>query len=93
MAYETDTSEQREIERFKQAVAKKIREHRINLGRSQEDVAGAQVSSKTYARIERGESSPNLNTLFWISRNLNVHPKEFFEIDFPLEKEGRRKRT
>jgi transcriptional regulator with XRE-family HTH domain len=68
-----------EIELIK-AVGNKIREARILKGLSQATLSyDANIPKNQVGRIERGEISTSISTLFKICRALNIQIKELFE--------------
>ena len=40
------------------------------------------IDSKQISRLERGERSPTLTTIFYIAKGLGVKPKELLAFDF-----------
>lgn len=71
-----------DYEIFAGKVAKNIKRIRISRNLSQEDVAGIEMSLRTYQRIENGNftPNPNLKTIFYIAKALNVSPRELLDI-------------
>ena len=60
-----------------QAVASKLRKTRQNKGMTQEDVASrAGLSTNYYARIERAEVSPSIETLEKLVKALKIKSSE-----------------
>lgn len=51
-------------------------------GLTQEEVAGLDMATRTFQRIECAEISPSLKSIFKIARNMDVSPMEFFRFDF-----------
>ncbi|PJZ39971.1 hypothetical protein CH370_18785 [Leptospira kmetyi] len=70
-----------EFVKFKSLVANKIKEIRLKKKITQEGAAGLKIGVRTYQRIESGETSPNIESIFIIARNLGVHPKEIFDVN------------
>ena len=56
---------------------RRIREARITLGMSQEDIANlADMHVTNYGRVERGEANSELHTIVRLATALNVDPGE-----------------
>ncbi|MDP9958100.1 transcriptional regulator with XRE-family HTH domain [Epilithonimonas hungarica] len=65
------------------SVGSKIKEIRQNKGLSQLDLVGkmdGNIDVTNISRIEKGRTNPTVYTLFRIALALEVHPKEFLEI-------------
>jgi len=74
-------------EDIKEVVARRIRELRRARRWSQEELAGkTNLSVHTIGAIERGRSSPTVDTLFRITQALEVELSEFF--DFSIQRIG-----
>ncbi len=66
------------------AVGNKIKEIRQSKGLSQLDLVGkmeGNIDVTNISRIEQGRTNPTVYTLFRIADALEVHPKEFFDIE------------
>lgn len=66
------------------SVGNKIKEIRQNKGFSQLDLVGkmeGNIDVTNISRIEQGRTNPTVYTLFRIADALDVHPKEFFDIE------------
>ncbi|MCM3619808.1 helix-turn-helix transcriptional regulator [Sutcliffiella horikoshii] len=61
-------------------IGNKIRELRIKVGYSQEELADGICTQAQISKIERGVGYPFANTLFYISKKLGVDPNYFFDI-------------
>ena len=60
-----------------QVFGRRVREARIALGMSQEDIANlADMHVTNYGRVERGEANSELHTIVRIATALNVDPGE-----------------
>lgn len=46
----------------------------------------ANIEYKQIYRIINAENEPKITTLLPIAKGLGIHPKEFFDFDFPIEK-------
>ena len=78
MSNERHIEELNEYREFKRNVGDRLKQLRLKKKKSQEDTAGLQIALKTYCRIEKGNVGANLQSLFFICKNLNIHPKEIF---------------
>ena len=78
MAYEPTEAEVKAYQKFKSEVSTRLKQIRIEQGKSQEDACGAQISIRAYYRIEKGITGPNLKTIFYICNNLGIAPEELF---------------
>ncbi|WP_053072051.1 helix-turn-helix domain-containing protein [Ornithinibacillus contaminans] len=68
-----------EQEIFSQLIGKAIRENRIELQKTLENIASdIQMDDKHIGRIERGEKSPQLFTFYKLSRELGFSSDELF---------------
>ncbi len=83
MSSEVDVKEQSELDRFKKAIGERIKAIRLANGKTQEDAAGLQIALKTYYRIEKGQVGANMQSIFFICKNIKPHPKEIF-ADIPF---------
>lgn len=76
-----------------ETVAARIRELRLALGWSQEELAEqATLSRDAIARIERGDRGPRLDTLELIANALEIPLPKLLDVEEPLpqrKKEGR----
>ncbi|MCJ7934017.1 MAG: helix-turn-helix domain-containing protein [Chryseobacterium sp.] len=66
------------------SVGNKIKEIRQSKGFSQVDLVGkmeGNIDVTNISRIEQGRTNPTVYTLFRIANALEVHPKEFFDIE------------
>lgn len=66
------------------SVGNKIKEIRQSKGLSQLDLVGkmeGNIDVTNISRIEQGRTNPTVYTLFRIADALEVHPKEFFDIE------------
>lgn len=61
-------------------IGNKIRELRIQVGYSQEELSEGICTQAQISKIERGVGYPYANTLFYISQKLGVDPNYFFDI-------------
>ncbi len=67
------------------ALGERIREYRIKIGFSQEELANeADVPLSQIGRIERGETNPTISSLFVIAQALNIDLKTL--LDFKIKK-------
>ncbi|MDR6971448.1 helix-turn-helix transcriptional regulator [Leifsonia shinshuensis] len=63
--------------RAAEVFGRRVREARIALGMSQEDIAGlADMHVTNYGRVERGEANSELHTIVRLATALNVDPAE-----------------
>lgn len=66
------------------SVGNKIKEVRLSKGLSQLDLVGkmeGNIDVTNISRIEQGRTNPTVYTLFRIADALEIHPKEFFDIE------------
>ncbi|AZA81418.1 XRE family transcriptional regulator [Chryseobacterium lactis] len=66
------------------SVGNKIKEIRLSKGFSQLDLVGkmeGNIDVTNISRIEQGRTNPTVYTLFRIADALEIHPKEFFDIE------------
>ncbi len=77
-----------DFEEFKLQTARRLKELRIEAGKSQEHLSGLDLSVKSYGNLERGATAMSLRSLFVLSQNLGVHPREFFDFPVPWEGNG-----
>lgn len=64
------------------AIGKRIRQIRESKNMSQVDLASAcNFEKSNMSRIESGNTSPNIFTLYLISKNLNVNLSELFQFE------------
>lgn len=64
------------------AIGKRIKQIRESKHMSQVDLASACIFEKSnMSRIESGNTSPNIFTLYLISKNLNVNLSELFQFE------------
>ena len=74
-----------EYRRFKKYLGEKVKKIRKSKKMSQEDTAGIEVVTRTYIGLEHGKVGPNLQSIFFICKNLGTHPSELFkDLPFPL---------
>lgn len=67
------------------ALGERIRECRIKIGFSQEELANeADIPLSQIGRIERGETNPTISSLFVIAQALNIDLKTL--LDFKIKK-------
>ena len=70
---------------------KLLRDQRIKLGLSQQEVANqAGLSRGNYSHIERGRSEPNLEQMISIAKVLKVEPNAKFFTDNCYDSEQKR---
>jgi transcriptional regulator with XRE-family HTH domain len=50
---------------------------------TQEEIASLEMGVRVYQRIENGNGSPSLKSIFFIAKSLKLHPKDLF--DFPVK--------
>ena len=65
------------------SVGNKIKELRQDKGLSQLDLVGkmdGNIDVTNISRIEKGRTNPTVYTLFRIALALEVHPKEFLDV-------------
>lgn len=65
------------------SVGNKIKEVRQDKGLSQLDLVGkmdGNIDVTNISRIEKGRTNPTVYTLFRIALALEVHPKEFLDV-------------
>lgn len=65
------------------SVGNKIKEIRQDKGLSQLDLVGkmdGNIDVTNISRIEKGRTNPTVYTLFRIALALEVHPKEFLDV-------------
>ena len=80
-----------EYHRFKKYLGERVKKIRKSKEMSQEDAAGIEVVTRTYIGLEHAKVGPNLQSIFFICKNLEIHPSELFrDIPFPLP---RKKKT
>lgn len=66
--------------RAAEVFGRRVREARIALGLSQEDIAGlADMHVTNYGRVERGEANSELHTIVRLATALNVDPAELMK--------------
>ncbi|MEV8212722.1 helix-turn-helix transcriptional regulator [Leifsonia sp. NPDC077715] len=66
--------------RAAEVFGRRVREARIALGMSQEDIAGlADMHVTNYGRVERGEANSELHTIVRLATALNVDPGELMK--------------
>jgi len=46
------------------------------------------VEHSAIGKIEKGEIKIQLPTVFELAKGLEIHPKDLFDFDFPLEETG-----
>lgn len=66
------------------SVGNKIKEIRLEKGLSQLDLVGrmdGNIDVSNISRIEKGRTNPTVFTLFRLAEALEVHPKEFLEVE------------
>ncbi|MHB1173388.1 MAG: helix-turn-helix domain-containing protein [Lacisediminihabitans sp.] len=60
-----------------QVLGKRVREYRLQLGLSQEDIADlAEMHVTNLGKIERGQANPSLTTIIRVAGVLGVDPAE-----------------
>lgn len=65
------------LSRATQELGERIRDRRLHIGATQEEVAyGAEVDTTTIGKIERGERNPNVHNLIRIADALQLDPGE-----------------
>lgn len=72
-----------EKEKILKSIGNKIKEIRQEKGFSQLDLVGrmdGNIDVTNISRIEKGRTNPTVYTLFRIALALEVHPKEFLDI-------------
>jgi transcriptional regulator with XRE-family HTH domain len=63
------------------AIGERIREHRLSLDMTQEDLANeAEVPLSQIGRIERGENNPTISTLYVLAKALNTELKLLVDV-------------
>jgi transcriptional regulator with XRE-family HTH domain len=66
--------------RAAEVFGRRVREARLALGMSQEDIAGlADMHVTNYGRVERGEANSELHTIVRLATALNVDPGELMK--------------
>ncbi len=66
--------------RAAEVFGRRVREARIALGMSQEDIAGlADMHVTNYGRVERGEANSELHTIVRLATALDVDPGELMK--------------
>jgi len=66
-----------------------LRKVRLNKGLSYRELAQqCDVDHSQISKIEKGQVSIQLTTLFELAQGLNIHPKELIDIDFKLEEKS-----
>ena len=63
---------------FRKKLSDRIREIRLKKKKTQEDVAGLELTLRNYLRIEKGVVGPNIQSIFFICKNLEIQPVELF---------------
>ena len=64
-----------------------LRSIRKESGMTQEQLAfSADLELSQISRIERGVINTSISQLLQIAQALKIHPKELFDIEFPIEK-------
>ena len=72
-----------EKEEILKSIGNKIKEIRQEKGFSQLDLVGrmdGNIDVTNISRIEKGRTNPTVYTLFRIALALEVHPKEFLDV-------------
>ena len=75
---------EKQYEYFKKGLAKKVKEIRLRQGLTQIETSKLDMNVRNYQRIENGQIGISVRAIYLISKNLGVHPAEFF--DFPIHK-------
>ncbi len=68
---------------FKQKVADRLKDLRVNSGMTQEELAGLDLHVRSYQKLEAGVNAISLKSIYVLARRLGVHPSEFFDFEFP----------
>lgn len=76
---------------FQKLLGKRIKELREEKDLTQEEVSGLDMGVRVFQRIEKGQTSANLRTLFKIAMALGVQPRDLLPL-VPGEKDGRPRR-
>ncbi len=76
LIFEVNMNETAELKYLKK-VGRKIREHRIKSGLTQEDVENFGVSWKHYQKIEGGHTNTTIKILYLLSKAFKCNPKDF----------------
>lgn len=64
-------------------IGKRIKEIRMKQGISQNQLAfEIEKPRSQVGRIERGEINTSITTVLSICKALNIHPKDFFDLNF-----------
>ena len=79
MSRDKDIEELAEYYAFKMNLSARIREVRLKKKKTQEDVAGIELTLRNYLRIEKGVVGPNIQSIFFICKNLGIHPSELLK--------------
>ena len=79
-------------EQFLRRVTNRVREIRLEKGLTQSQCAGETLAIRNYQKLENGEFSPTLKTLFGLAQNMQVQPREFLSFDIPLKSDRTRKK-
>ncbi|TGM96693.1 helix-turn-helix domain-containing protein [Leptospira dzoumogneensis] len=80
-----------DYESFQKNVSKRIKQLRLDKKLSQEELTGLDMGVRVYQRIESGDGSPSLHSLYKIAKALGVHPKELLNIPMPEERSKKAK--
>ena len=76
------------VQLFLQNFSALLKNYRINLGLTQQELAQKlKTSIRSYQRIESGESEPSLSQLYRLSRELNFDFKEIFKFQESISAE------
>jgi len=76
---------------FQKLLGKRIKELREAKGLTQEEVSGLEMGVRVYQRIESGQTSATLRSLFKIAHALEIQPRELLPL-IPAERDPRPKR-
>lgn len=72
---------------YRQAFIAHLRTLIEESGKSIPKLAGdGDAESKTVYRVLNDENEPQITTILYIAKGLNLHPKELYDFDFPLDK-------
>jgi transcriptional regulator with XRE-family HTH domain len=65
------------------AFGKHLRETRIEKGLTCEKLEElTSIDAKQISRLERGERSPTLTTIYYLAKGLDIKPKKLLDFDF-----------
>ena len=75
-----------EYEDFKKRLSEKLKEIRLEKGLTQLEASKLDMHIRNYQRIENGQIMMSTKAIYILSKNLDVHPAEFFAFSMPRVK-------